>query len=219
MFAQEEKIKLIVELDDLHSHPEVNCLGFAAKKIKEWPRLLLNFFSPALYNYWQIDSVWAKKVKELIDSNNFTLSYHGCFHTQEEFKDKNSEQAIYSIQQAKKEFDRVRLPVLNVFRGPHWGINSEVMDALGHFGITHLYIHPDQKELFDSKKRQTKSVYYNWNLADEFDENLLENKNIIVAHFHTHNVCSNGIEEAWPRFERFLTKYYNQIDFLRTDEA
>lgn len=218
MSTQKEKIKLIVELDDFHSHPEVDCLDFAAQKVLEWPSLILNFFSPALYNYWQIDSEWARKVKGLVDDGNFTLNYHGCFHTQEEFKDKNKDQAIYAIQQATKEFDRVDLPVLNVFRGPHWGINSEVMDALGEIGITHLYIHPDQKQLFESKTRSSKAVYYNWNLADEFNEELL-NQDLIVAHFHTHNVCNNGIEEAWPRFVKFLLKYYEKIEFLRTDEA
>jgi hypothetical protein len=62
-------------------------------------------------------------------------------------------------------------------------------------------------------------VYYNWNLKDEYNYEAFENpikKDIVVIHGHTHNVCGNGIEESFPRFENFMGRH--EVEFARINE-
>lgn len=216
-----DAIKVILEYDDLHPHPEVDCLDFADKIIKKYPKIIINFFTVSNYNNQAIysDGEWCDRLKRHIDNGNICLCVHGYTHSPLEFKHLNYRDAYHRIVKAEQKFLTAQLPFKKVFRAPQWGINSEVMLALHDLNYTHVYSHTDYTDINNYYSNFFKIVYYNWNLKDDFQYDKLENpiqNDIVVIHGHTHNVCENGIEESYARFENFMSRH--SVEFARCDE-
>lgn len=208
-------MNLILEFDDFSPHLESNCINELDYLIDKFPNIKINLFtSPAYKNVKLYDyPEWCDRVRVFIENNNIKLALHGVYHTTEEFKFKTKIEAVNSIIEGMSIFKYSNLDVLNVFRGPHWGINSDTYDALIELGFTHVYTHDDYKILSEKYDDKIKNVYYNWNLKDEF---INKNDDIIIAHGHTHNVCNNGIQESMSRIVKFIEDY--SPNFLFVDE-
>ena len=125
----------------------------------------------------------------------------------------NYEQAVSRIDLAETTISAARLPYLKVFRGPHWGINENTYRALIDNGYTHVYSHESYRELNNKFADKIKVVYYNWNGKDE----LVDMPNLCVGHFHTHNVCGNGIGESFNRICKAIEN--NEFEYLRVDQV
>ena len=163
-------MNLILEFDDFNPKKEVDCLAEIEYLVDRYPNIKLTMFTPAMYenNTLRSDPKWCNAVRKLIQSDNLRLAVHGCFHTSEEFKFKNKEEAISTIALAECMFRIAKLPFIRVFRGPHWGINQATYDALKWLEYTHVYTHPDYSTLADTNT-DIKSIFYDWNLKDTYD--------------------------------------------------
>lgn len=197
---------LTLEYDDFHWKSPENCLDFIEKQVKKYPDIKFSLFTSFMYQGFDIkDNLdWVSRVTKLIDSNNIRICVHGLYHTQEEFKyvtyDEAMSKLLYIVAQSPFFYDKV-------FRGPHWGLNVAAVSALNDMGYTHLYNHEDYK--FLEGHFNGKTVYYNWNLKDEPPKDIIK----VVAHGHTHPVCSNGMEETWHKVEAFIKEHNPYFTF------
>ncbi len=209
---------VIIESDDFHPDPSVDCLYIAQRLIQKYPKIVLNFFTPACYNQVPLytNKDWCDEVRLLIDSGNIRLGVHSLYHTQEEFKYYNYRTAVDKIKLAEDIFRVAKLPFLKVFRGSHWGICEDSIKALIDLGYTHLYSHINYKELNDKYSDKIKIIYYNFNLADTWPnmENPTES-DICVMHSHTHAVCNNGIGESYNKLCEIIDN--NNFTYLSID--
>ena len=190
-------MKLVIEYDDTHWNTQVDCLNFFESMIKEFPAIKVTMFTVAAYNFAPMNENinWTRRVKKLIDQGNLELGLHGFYHTQEEFKHLSLDQTHARYQDIVNEFREAGLPFVKLFRGPHWGINAHTYCLARDEGLT-IFSHEDYIDLAVSFPT-VKTIYYNWNLKDA----MPTDKELLIAHGHTHNVCSNGIEESYNRLK------------------
>lgn len=205
------KRTLILEYDDLHWKSPENCIDQINKFVEFYPNIKLSFFTPVLLNNLQLnlDDGWVQRIRELCYQGNIRIAIHGLYHTPEEFKHLNKVQAEGRLGLAESILQGLNIPFAKVFRGPHWGINPDSIDALNSCGYTHWYNHTDYQHL--ESKFNGKVVYYNWNLKDEAPDS-----DVLVAHGHTHNVCQNGIQETFNKVCKFIDT--NDVEFKFVDE-
>ena len=204
-------MKLILEFDDFNPNPEVDCIKEIKELVRLFPKIKLTMFTPALYNNTPLYSnpAWCDEVRQLIEKDNLRLAIHGCYHTTEEFKNKDYDDAMRTIVRAESIFRVAKLPFIRCFRGPHWGINQATYDALKWLEYTHVYTHEDYHALAISNPN-VKNIYYNWNLKDEIDTRL---PHIVIGHGHTHNVCGNGIQTCLEKIANVMRNYDPQCIF------
>lgn len=198
---------LILEYDDFHWKSPENCLDFLHLIIEKYKNIKISLFTTPIHSGLKLSDnmKWCSSVKKLIDSGNICLSVHGTFHSFEEFKNVSFEDACDLIKLSEQEFESAKLNYLKVFRGPNWGINQNTYDALIKMKYTHIYTHENYKELAD-KNKNIKNVIYNWNLKDDVDYK----NDVLIAHGHTFDVCSNSIEKTFFKVEEFI----NNNDFI-----
>jgi len=202
---------LVLEYDDFHFLEPENCLREVEDLVNLFPNIKISFFCPPVLRgiplFKNLD--WCDKVRPFIDSGNVCLARHGLTHDQEEFKNLDLHEALFRLRVGDAAHEFAKLPFVKVFRGPHWGLNDDALKALVEQEYTHLYSHEDYRELDEEYAGRIKVKYYNWNLKDEApDENLL------ITHGHTHNVCSNGIEETLEKVISFLDKVKPEYKFV-----
>jgi predicted deacetylase len=205
-------MKLLLEFDDLNPHYQVNCIKEIEKLINLFPEIKLTFFTSALYEGVPLysDKEWCNKINKYILSNNVRLAVHGLVHSPcEEFKHKNKDETLLALNIAEAIFKTSNLDYIKIFRGPHWGINEYTYESLIQLGYKSIYTHVDYINLVD-KYKEIKSIFYNWNLKDDFTD--IQNE-IIIAHGHTHNVCGNGISESLNKIISFIEKYNPEFIF------
>ncbi len=194
--------KLILEFDDLHfDHPE-NCIDDIRYLITKIPNIKLSFFTVPFLRHKAIyeNMEFCKELKKYVDSENIRIYHHGLTHSMEEFKHVSYDNAINAINYSLDIFRRAELPCGKVFRGPNWGLNENTVQALIDLNYTHIYNHTSYKNL---EIDGIKFCYYNYNLKDEYVD---ISDNIIIAHGHTHDVCSNGIKQSLNKIENLIIK-------------
>ena len=217
-------MKIILEFDDFNPNPEVDCLEVAERLIQKYPDIILNFFTVPIYNNMALwhNNEWCNKVGKYIESGNIVLATHGTFHGFREYALLDYNQAKSYLKYSRAAFDIADLPFHKVFRAPYWGLCEDSVLALIDMGYTHLYSHKEYTTLNEKYADKIKTVYYNWNLKDEWPklENPLES-DIIVAHGHTskhaHLSCGNGIWECYNKICEFIDSQEN-IEFMRIDQ-
>ena len=213
-------MRCILEYDDFHFNPEVNCLGIVQELVYEFPSILVNLFSIPCYKTSPVftDTHWCNQVRSLIKSNNARIAMHGTYHTQEEYKHYDYQTAVDKLKLGENIFHAAKLDFVKVFRGPHWGLCLESANALCDLGYTHIYSHQSYADLNAQISSRAIVPIYHWNLKDEFGtfEKQPTENSIIIAHGHTHNVCGNGIDETSQRLRDFINKYNPK--FLGVDE-
>lgn len=204
--------QVIFEFDDLHFTEPEDCLNEIDHLVKVIPNIKLSFFAVPMLRGNPIyeNPLWIKRIHEHIKNNNVRLAVHGLEHLTLEFENINFENAMYRIQTAEDLFKQAELPFVKVFKGPHWGINLETLDALSYLEYTHVYNHDDHIHL-ELNKYSFKFIHYNWNLKDEFEDN---EQSLVVAHGHTWDTCSNGIKEVTPKIIEFVNKYHPTFKFV-----
>lgn len=216
-------MKIILEHDDLHPDPSVDCLEIAEQLLGKYPSLILNFFVPTYYNKKALflEKEWCKRLQKLVEEDRVCLGIHGHSHSPLEFIAKSYQDAVISIKASEAILNTAGLPHAMAFRGPYWAINTPTIEALVDLGYTHLYSHISYNHLTDPFKEKIKIVYYNWNLKDEYLtlENPLES-GICVAHGHTSKHlslnCGNGLWDIYPKIEKLIEEE-NPL-FMRLDE-
>lgn len=216
-------MKTILEFDDLHPDPSVDCLDLSEQLLRKYPSLILNFFVPACYNGnpLALSKEWCKRLQRLIEDNGICIGVHGYLHTQEEMKHLDYPHAVSTIKASEAILNSAGLPYSKTFRAPHWGLRAPAIEALIDLGYTHLYSHASYDHLTDPFKEKIKIVHYNWNLKDEYPtlENPLESS-ICVAHGHTspikHLSCGNSIWDIYSKIEKLIEEE-NPL-FMRLDE-
>jgi len=219
-------MKIILEFDDFHHHKDVNCIDEVHKLISLHDDIIINLFTIPLYRGIPIgeDLGWCRDVSSLIECGKVCIAVHGTFHSQEEFRNTNYNQSCLLLEKSKQEFEKAGINFTKVFRGPHWGICEDAVNALIENGYTHLYNHTKYLDLENKMgNKKISFVYYNWNIKDDFGtfENEVKN-NIIVAHGHTSNVCGNGIKERFHAITQTISelKDAGELEFIRvTDYA
>jgi len=202
--------EIVLEYDDLtHLDPE-NCLDQIDELVRRHPNIKMSFFTvpmmrgvPLTHN---LD--WCSKIRKHIDNGNVCLAYHGLLHNPEEFKSIDKTECLLRLKFGRSIFETCKLPAAKVFRGPHWGMCTQAVEALEEEEFTHLYNHKDYLHLLSDRM---KVVYYNWNLKDEAPE-----IDTLVTHGHTHNVCENGIEQTMDKVSAFIDA--NNPHFKFVDE-
>ena len=215
-------VNLVLEFDDLHFMPPEDCMETIDKYVKAYPDIKLSFFTIPLLRGFPLGSnpEWCARLKEHIDNGNVRLAVHGYYHTSEEFKMYEYTQSMTALTIAESIFRDADLPVLKVFRGPHWGLSEGALEALVKLNYTHLYNHEDYRELVKPFKDKVKVVYYNWNLAEDPPKRGILDAiagKPVITHGHTHNVCGNGIEETFDKVCNFLDN--NKVEFKFVDEV
>jgi hypothetical protein len=216
-------MKIILEFDDLHPHPEVDCIHIIDELVKRCPHIILNFFTVPEFKGSPIcwDTEWCDKIKGYIDSGNLCLGMHGHLHTPNEFKNISYKEAHTKIIKGEQRMLIGGLPFKKVWRSPHWGINRDTFQALIDLGYTHVYSHMDYQELNNKYKEEVKIAYYNFNLKDEWPNLETASPNdIIVCHGHTssypHLSCGNSI---WEQKDKILKiAKLKDVEFLRINE-
>lgn len=213
-------MKVIFEFDDFNPHKEVDCLNTIKELVGLYPKIKLTFFVPAAYKNCRLDSDqnWCNEVRNLIKSENISLTVHGLYHSQEEFKFLNKDEAENRLKEAENIFQAAKLPFDKICRFPHWGNGEGAYEALISLNYKSCWTHEEYKWLSE-KYPELKSVYYDWNLKDRFEDSGLENhEGIIIAHGHSHSTCMNGIEESLDRICSFIDKYNPEFLFARDYE-
>jgi len=192
-------MKVVFEFDDLHWKSPENCLFSIERLVSDIPNIKLSFFCTPLHSNLPLswNPEWCDKIRSLIHSNNISLYVHGLTHCSCEFLNLSAEGAKERLSISHRAFNEANLPFHKVFRAPYWNINAETYDALEELQYSHIYSHEDYKNL--SYDRNIKTVFYNWNLKDE----SCEENDLVIAHGHTHDTCSNGIEEVRNRITNF----------------
>ena len=220
-------MRYLLEFDDLHPNPEVDCLEVAEDLLQKYPPLILNFFVPTNYDGVPISSnrEWCGRLRTFVDAGRICLGVHGHLHSPEEFKHKTYQEAVSSIIASESILNSVGLSYAKVFRGPHWAVCGPTIDALIDLGYTHLYSHPSYDQLNDLYKDKIKIVIYNWNLKNDWPK--LENPLVIdspsdcVAHGHTsrhmHLNCGNGLWDIHPKISKLIEEF--NPEFLRLDQV
>lgn len=203
---------VIFDFDDLHWLEPEDCLGTIEEIVEAVPDIKLSFFTVPDLRDNEIGKKrrWCNRLLNLIESGNVTLGVHGLVHSTEEFKHKSAQDAYDSLLDADFLFRKAKLPVESVFKGPHWGINAETYKALIDLGYTHVYTHPDYANLAEQFP-EIKSVFYNWNLKDDFVDN---GEKVIIGHGHTHDVCGNGIAQCKDRIINFCREHNPEYKFI-----
>lgn len=217
-------MKILVELDDLHPNPEVDCLELVEELLTRNPSLILNFFVPAMYKDEPLSDWkhWCQRLKTLVDSGRVCLGIHGLLHTQQEMLHLSYMGSVNKLNDAMNILDSAGLSYAKVFRGPHWAINEETCKALIDLEFTHLYSHKTYC-ITEKYEDLINIVHYNWNLKDDYGvfENATQNTDIIVAHGHTsrhrHLNCGNGLCDVYPKIEELIAQHNPK--FLRLDEV
>lgn len=203
--------KLVLEFDDLHWLEPENCISSIQELVKRHPNIKLNFFTVP---FLRDNSILTHKefYKEIHKyTENVNLGYHGFNHSTLEFKDLSLWEAYSRLKMASLLlYEFAGAQTMKIFRGPHWGINAEVINALKQLNFTHIYNHEDYKHL---EVPGIKFVYYNWNLKDEYKDE----GDLVIAHGHTHATCQNGIDENIDKISNFIEKY--KPKFLWADEV
>lgn len=207
-------MKLVLEFDDFHFLDPESCIRPMLNLINRFPNIKLSLFSIPLLRGYPIsqEKSFCDFIKYWADRGNIRLAVHGLLHTTEEFRYKGLNEAIESLKIAENIFYEGEIPFTKVFRGPHWGMNQQVVKALEICEYTHLYNH---EQYFNLCSDKMKIVYYTWNLKDSFDSK--SQKDLIIGHGHTHNVCGNGMEESMTRIIEMIESY--NPDFLFVDEV
>jgi predicted deacetylase len=198
-------MKILLDFDDLYSEHPYDCLDSIDYLVKAIPNIkILLFTIPNLGNrYISNKNSFIDKVKKYINSDNIKIGIHGNTHDVLEFKYLNYNEAISKLLDSHRILDNLQIDYERIFKGPHWGINSEVINALNALEYKCIFNHEDYMYL---ETTDIKYIYYNWNLKDDFDESLLQSK-FIIAHGHTHNVCNNGIFEVRDKIIDTIKKY------------
>lgn len=200
--------EIILEYDDLtHLNPE-NCIAQIDELVARHPKIKISFFTVPMMRGVPLshDMAWCSRISKHIDNGNVTLAYHGLLHTPEEFKNLDKVECELRIRFATSIFNTCKLPVVKVFRGPHWGISDQAIKALEELEFTHLYNHTDYGHLASDKLKIT---YYNWNLKDDSPDDA-----ILITHGHTHNVCENGIAETLDKVSKFIDEHNPSFKFV-----
>jgi len=202
-------MKLVLDFDDFHWKEPENCLETIEQLVREVPNIKLSFFTVPKHSEYPIQAniPWCNKIRDLIKAGNIRLAYHGFTHSHLEFAQLKKQEALDRIKFATLYFDKAKLPIARVFKGPNWGINAEVYEALAELGFSHVYSHEDYKFIGHDK---IKTVFYNWNLKDAEPPK----EEIIIAHGHTHNVCENGIAEASSKIVKFIKENNPQLIYV-----
>ena len=196
-------MNFILDFDDFHYKSPENCLSTIYKLISKIPNIKLSLFTVPMLDGLPIfeNKKWCTELMYLIESNNICLCPHGLTHSMLEFLNLDYDQTCDTILIMETIFKKSNLPIVPVFKGPNWGINKQVIKALQNFEYTHIYNHLDYKGL-EQTSDKIKFIYYDWNLKDEFDPSLSNNK-YIIAHGHTWNACNNGIEQISDKILEF----------------
>lgn len=216
-------MKIILEHDDLHPDPSVDCLEIAEQLLGKYPSLILNFFVPTYYNKKALflEKEWCKRLQKLVEEDRVCVGIHGHSHGHLEFLNKSYQDAVISVKASEAILNTAGIPYAMAFRGPYWAINTPTIEALIDLQYTHLYSHVSYDHLTDPFKEKIKIVHYNFNLANTWPnlENPLES-DICVAHGHTspikHLSCGNSIWDIYPKIEKLIEEE-NPL-FMRLDE-
>src|SRR5690606_1732983 len=142
-------MKIILEFDDFHFLAPENCLEQIETLVTLYPNIVINLFTVANLRNVPMDQspTWCSEVRELIQNGNLVLAYHGCNHDFLEFDNLDATEAKDKLLLAQNTFTKSNLPVVKVFRGPHWGLSSGTVRALADCGFTHVYNHDNYKWL------------------------------------------------------------------------
>lgn len=204
-------MKLVLDYDDFHWKEPENCIISIKELVTRFPSIKINLFTVPKHTNYPLESnkQWCREVKSLIDSGNIQLCTHGLTHSHLEFLNLGTEETIARLDAAHTYFNRAGLPFAKVFKGPNWGINPNTYAALIEKGYTHIFSHQDYKPIV---KPGIISVFYNWNLKDEFNGK----EDLIIGHGHTWNVCDNGIAQTLERISNFIES--NHPEFLFANE-
>lgn len=110
------------------------------------------------------------------------IALHGLTHAQSEFAELSHDGASKRIAIAEKMFENRKLKLAKIFKAPFWQLSVEGKKAAEDKGFKVVEDH-----------------YYNWNLADEFPQELADKGVFIIAHGHVQNVVGNGMEETFHK--------------------
>lgn len=130
---------------------------------------------------------WVAAAKEASDQGWMFFALHGLTHigpneqspyTPPEFSELDYETAKKRIQAGKDIFEKAALPLLPIFKAPHWAVSQEAKQAAEDVGFTVV-----------------EDKYYHWNLRDPLPKTA---KGTIIAHGHVQDGdgCFNGIDET-----------------------
>lgn len=130
---------------------------------------------------------WVSAAKEANEQGWMFFALHGLTHigpseqnpmVEPEFASMPYDIAKKRIQAGINIFKKAGLPLLKIFKAPHWQISDEAERAAKELGF-----------------KVVKDKYYNWNLRDPLPK---KPKDPIIAHGHIQDGdgCFNGLEET-----------------------
>lgn len=192
---------LTLDYDDFHWFEPENCIDHVIRLVEVFPQIKVSLFTVPMLRQsplWD-DRQWCDRVRALCERGNLEIARHGLYHTQEEYRHCDYDYAIKSLLIGDRILDESGIPYVKVFRGPHWGINDATVRALNELGYTHLYNHVDHASI--GRNFLGRVIYYNWNLAHPAPDFRL-----LIAHGHTHDVCGNGIAQAFEKVSSLITQ-------------
>lgn len=208
--------KIIFEFDDLHPHPDVDCLGVIKEFVSIHKDIVLNFFMPPMYmgQMPYTNNTWVNDLKRYIEYGNVCIGIHGYDHSFLEFDNIEYATAVAKLKMSELVLNSLGIKFSKVFRPPYWGINENALNALIDMGYTHLYSHEDKKISTD----KIKIVHYNWNLKDESPP---EGDGLIIAHGHTSRYkelsCGNSIYDHFEKISLYISN--NNPEMLRIHDV
>lgn len=201
-------MNLILEFDDLHWKDPENCLSTITNLINKFNNIKLNFFTVANHSNIPIskNKEWCDRIRTYIESGNIQLVVHGNTHSFKEFEITNKKIIKEKLLSVENEFKNANLEYIKIFKGPNWGITTEVIEVLKELEYISVFLHTDYKHL----EHNMKSIYYNWNLMDDKPPIA----STLIAHGHTWNACNNGISQTYNKIVDFIIKNNPTFQFL-----
>ena len=110
------------------------------------------------------------------------LALHGLTHAPAEFAELSHEGATKRLLIAEKMFENREMKLTKIFKAPFWLLSKEAKQAAEDRGFKVVEDH-----------------YYNWNLADDFPQELADKGVTIIAHGHVQDVVGNGMQETFEK--------------------
>lgn len=196
------KIKIALEYDDFS--PRNTRFDLLEKLREHYPTFKVTMFTVP----WEVrfgtqtpitEPDYAPFVNAVKASKDWLeVALHGLTHAPMEFAELSHDGATKRLVIGQKMFENRGIDLVKIFKAPFWALSKEAKQAAEDQGFKVVEDH-----------------YYNWNLADDFPQELADKGVIIIAHGHVQDVVGNGMEETFAK----LMKLPPDTEWLKLSEV
>ena len=204
MYKTKQPIKIALEYDDFS--PKNTHFELLEELREHYPGFKVTMFIVP----WEVrfgeqtpitQPEYAAFVKACKQSTDWLeIAVHGLTHAPMEFAELSEEGARKRLVIGEKMFENREMKIAKIFKAPFWALSKEGKIAAEKLGYKVVEDH-----------------YYNWNLVDDFPQEVADRGDVIIAHGHVQNVVGNGMEETFSKLMKLPpdTTFYKLSEVLK----